>query len=268
MQYVGGNKFWITSLFCIQVALTGCGKYSSTTSSETDPSGRSVANTSDYTGVGMVILPGGSGLCTGTVVSEHAVLTAAHCTVEGEGGRFEFRANGHTYSTYEVQHTGQGVVESTDDIAIMYFSEKIATRGTDEIYGFSDSISAGDTISLVGYGCNDLTARTGAGVKRFGTNKVSDVTDFIEFLSPSGSGHAIANTRGITSYDNTAASCFGDSGGPALNTDNKIVGVTHAGGTYTDGTIISLYVNVATNSSNRAWLKSMNDHYSLAIEGL
>lgn len=253
------------ALIGISLALVACGK--SKNASLPTPSGRFVTETTGYSPVVMVILPGGSSLCTGTIVAVRAVLTAAHCALSS--GRYQVVTDNGSFSTYDVYYTGQGNVNSTDDLAILVFDEEIADA--DSIYAIANSVSEGDEVRLVGYGCNDIEDRTGAGTKRTGTNVISNVADYIEFVTPKDSSYGvISGTRGIIGAENRAGSCFGDSGGPALKQSGstyKIVGVTHAGGV-TSESYISEYVNVATNSSNRTWLRSINTQENLGIAGL
>ncbi len=157
---------------------------------------------------------------------------------------------------------GSGLVDDPHDIAILIFDEAVAQ--SHQIHGFRNSIATGETIRLVGLGCNSLETRRGAGVKRTGTNVVAAINDYINFLTPSN------YARGILGPSNRAGSCFGDSGGPAfaeVNGELLIVGVTHAGG-YSGGNLISEYINVANRSDNRNWLRNQNQQHNLGIQGL
>lgn len=254
----------LCALIGFSLALVGCGKQ--LTEGLPDPSARLVTETTDFSPVVEVVLPGGRSICTGTIVSEHAVLTAAHCALED--GRYLIVTDNGNFSTYNHYYTGEGTVDSTDDLAVLVFDEVIASRANGEVYNIASDVNEGDEARLVGYGCNDLTKRSGAGIKRTGTNLIAEINDYITFLTPKSSSSA--STRGIIGAENRAGSCFGDSGGPALaksGNSYNIVGVTHAGGSYGND-FISEYVNVATNASNRAWLSSINSTYSLGIQGL
>lgn len=266
MRYVG-RTLRLSALVIFSLALVGCGKLFS--ADLPNPSGRYATYTSDYSPVVLVILPGGKSICSGTIVSEVAVLTAAHCALQS--GQYQVVTSQGTFVTNQVVYTGVGDVNSTDDLALLIFqpSHPVASRDDgDSIYGIGSEVSEGQELRLVGYGCNDIEARRGAGVKRTGTNIVSNISDYIEFLTPKSS--TLSSARMIIGSDNRAGSCFGDSGGPALAVSGnsfEVVGVTHAGGSYRDD-YISEYVNVATNSHNRQWLSQMNSEYDLGIAGL
>jgi hypothetical protein len=231
--------------------------------------------TTGYKPVAMVVLPGGSGICTGTIVGYHAVLTAAHCAKTN--GTYSVITSFGTFSTTFHPSFGAGVVDDPNDIAIL--SWKSSAGVADDTmknamiaaginpYAIGNSVHSGDTLRLVGYGCTNLTTRVGAGVKRTGTNVVSNVSEYIEFLTPQSS--VAGFVTGILGSDNRAGSCFGDSGGPALATAGssyEVIGVTHAGGTW-GSDIISEYIDMS-RSDNRSWVASVATTYSLTIPGI
>ncbi len=269
MRYVGR-----TALFCaligFSLALIGCGK--DPRDGMPTPSGTFAAVTNGYSPVVLVVMPDQEGICTGTVVSEIAVLSAAHCAMKNgkkikgkyliltDHGSFQ----AHSDSVYYPEGT-KGDVTSTDDIAIITFNKNnpIAERGKDQIYGIGNSISERQAVRLVGYGCSNVLTRKGAGLKRTGTNLVWKLNDYIEIVSPLTSG------RGVGGPENVAYSCFGDSGGPLLamiGDAYMVVGVVHAGGQLGDYDEISQFTNVANNAENRNWLITMNNQLDLGIE--
>lgn len=265
LRYVGWSAP-LGALVISGVFLTGCQQQTSRLAGESlpQPNGRYSLVTKDYPAVVMIVLPGGRGICSGTFVSEKAVLTAAHCTKED--GRYQVVASFGTFSTYLRVNNGPGVVDDPNDIALLLFEDAIADRAKNQVYDMGDGVSQGDTVRLVGYGCNDIDTRTGSGTKRTGTNVVSRVGDYIEFLTPRES----SGSRSIIGSENRSGSCFGDSGGPGLKVfddELRVVGVTHAGGAFEDQQI-SEYTDVANRSDNRAFLREANTEYNLGIQGL
>lgn len=255
----------LIALIVFSLSLVGCGRVNSNLSLPS-PLGSMIEVTNQYPGVGMVVLPEGQGICTGTFVSDRAVLTAAHCL--SNPGRYSFVINNGTSRTVSTETKfvmGSGSVDDPHDIGLLIFEPQ--TANPDEIHSMGDSVGSGEILRLVGVGCNSLQTRGGAGVKRTGTNAVAYLDDYINFLTPQTYSSA---ARGILGPINRAGSCFGDSGGPAFAEKNGalvIVGVTHAGG-YLGRDILSQYVNVGNRSDNRNWLRAKNNELGLGIQGL
>lgn len=258
MRYVGAwARLFAFSLFSL--TLISCQNFDVESGLPT-ASPFTASSTSDYPGV--VKIYGVGGMCTGTIVSHKAVLTAAHCTLER--GTYTVTGDfGSAKSTTIVENFGPGEVNDPNDIALLIFPNN--TFDQRYVVRIASSVSSGDTATLVGYGCDDLTSRTGSGVKRSGTNQIARISSYVYFYTPVSSSYY----RGIVGPSNRAASCFGDSGGPALKQVNgsyEVVAVTHAGGV-SGSTIISQYVNVASDSYNRNFIAGVNRDYNLGIQG-
>lgn len=255
----------LLSIFLLVNALLamGCSKDAYSTSSIPAAAGRYSSVTSEYPGVVMVLTPNGSGLCTGTIVSRFAVLTATHCVLAS--GEYTVRSVRGDFYTSHVERNGVGDVNDVEDISLLIFSSPL-TIDSSEIYSLSDRASVGDAVTVVGFGCNSIERRSGAGVKREGTNRIAAKTDYLELLTPKANA-----VRRIIGDSNQAGTCFGDSGGPLFRQTSEdtleLAGVTHAGGTYNEY-YVSEFTNVADSSANRAFLSQMNTQYGLNIGGL
>lgn len=226
-----------------------------------DPDATLASETTDYPGVVKVVAQDGS-LCTGSVIGRRAVLTAAHC-IETEGA-YRVTVASTMFSTETRRILGSPEVDSSTDIGILIFDTDIATD--DQIISLGNAVSNGETLRLVGYGCTDIDTRAGAGTKRAGVNIVSDINEHIEFVTPRISRAA----RSLYGADNRTGSCFGDSGGPALetNSEGKLVqvGVAHTLA-LGESEAISKYTDL-TRSDNRTFLSQINQELELGILGL
>jgi S1-C subfamily serine protease len=243
----------VAGLLSLAAFLSGCGDSSNSfdRSRLPEPSLENVTITKAYP---EVVEVRGKASCTGTFISPRAVLTAAHCISSGVPHSVKMQT-GTSLKARLGATLGPGTPEDSRDIAILLVDVP-RTAGTIPFYPLGTSVSPGDKVRLVGFGC---------GAKRTGTNVVFSTGSFIEVLTPS-----TANFRvGLVGPENRAGSCKGDSGGPMLKEVNgkfQVVGVDHAAGII-NGELSTDYIDV-TRSDNRDFIKQVNATYELNIEGL
>lgn len=173
-----------------------------------EPSGLQTKVTTDLPQVVMVY---NGGVCTGTIVADNLVLTAAHCD---RGTEFNiFHHDGPLLGKTTTRHAPE---KDDPDIAVLEFP-----TGTfkDSPLPLGFSVEKNDSVELVGFGCNDAESKLGQTIKRRGSNTVLDVFQFITLYTP-----LTQNGRLIVGSDNTSGICSGDSGGPLLK-NGGIVGV-------------------------------------------
>ncbi|GEM_PF-5862557 len=143
-----------------------------------------------------------SDLCTGVILDNSRVLTAAHCVVEKDN----VLVNGEPVSNITIHPN----YRRDDQLGAFFFDLAIL-----EFDSFSEKLEIGngskeDIVTAYGYGI----AENGlAGTLQQGLLKISDLTP----------NHLVS-----VGSDNQAEICFGDSGGPVFK-DGKLIGLISSG---------------------------------------
>ena len=177
---------------------------------------------SDNSPVVMIVMRASNGdtyLCSGTMLTQTHVLTAAHCFFENITDAV-IRAHGRSIpATHVAVHPGVSEQQTAifNDVAILTLSS--AANLPTLPLATSTQPRGGDTLGIFGYGVVEGTneGSSSAGVLRSGEMEVDNVTNDHIFTKYNGDG---SNT------------CFGDSGGPAIfevNGHPAIVGITSTG---------------------------------------
>jgi V8-like Glu-specific endopeptidase len=261
-----GRRVNLGSWFLIGLAITRCSQ--SPYGSLASPSSVSVQATNSFPAVVEVILPQGTGLCSGTFIGPSAVLTADHCALQT--GSYQVLTSFGVFSTNNVMHLGTGEISDTSDMAVLLFDQNVADPSQGQVINVGGTVSTLQVVQLVGFGCDNLSTEAGTGTKRTGTNQVYEIDDYIELITPQMPATQDQNQvqNRILGPSNRAGTCFGDSGGPLLTstaTGYQVAGITHSGGTQGD-VILSQFINL-NRPENQSFLSSLDSTYSLGIFG-
>jgi Trypsin len=184
---------------------------------------------------------GSGGLCTATLIAPNLLLTARHCVSPGSGedhvlcgdsalgepfpASAFFATNDPrpgkgslVYGASDVRVLGEGQDTCGYDIALIILSENVPESvSVPAVPRIDREVTPGEEYTAVGYGVNEEGEPTGSRMQLAGLTIA---------CQPGTCGDGVESTefRGETGI------CSGDSGGPALDAQGKVVGVVSRGG--------------------------------------
>ncbi len=184
---------------------------------------------------------GYGGLCTATLIAPNLLLTARHCVAAGSGDdhvRCGDSVLGEPYPASafittndprpgerspffraaDVLVPGEGVDTCGYDIALIILSENVPeSLSQPAVPRIDREVVPGEKYTAVGYGVDEDGDPNGSRMQLSGLSIA---------CQPGSCGEGVESTefRGETGI------CSGDSGGPALDADGKVVGVVSRGG--------------------------------------
>ncbi len=255
----------------ISLAVAACGGQSPSTSESKVTNGITVSGSTFPSAVLLISQSAqGESICTGTFVNDSQVVSAGHC-VEGlsksrpnlivateKNGKIVPLARALSYARNPSYSIEDGV--SPNDLSVINFPANTSPAITPIA---AESPAVGEVFTIVGYGNNQnfrdskgVLNGSGAGTKRAGSNRISQVQDgMISFAGLTGT----AAIEGIKPGQ-YVASGSGDSGGPMFVNDT-LVGVTSGGGLARtqDGLeiAISFYVDLNSDISKAFLVKHL-----------
>lgn len=181
------------------------------------------------------------GLCTATLIAPNLLLTARHCVSPGAGddhvlcgesvlgepypasaffatNAAQPREDSQFFKAAEVRVPVQGEDTCGYDVALIILDQNVPSSiSIPAVPRIDREVVPGEPYTAVGYGVNEDGNSTGSRMQR----------DGLEIACQPGScGSGVESTefRGETGI------CSGDSGGPALDADGKVVGIVSRGG--------------------------------------
>jgi len=186
---------------------------------------------------------GGGGLCTSTLIAPNLLLTARHCVSPGaddnEGGVLcgesmlgdpypatAFFATNDAHPSQDsqlfrassVRVPGLGEDTCGFDIALIILNENVpASVALPAVPRIDREVKPGEDYTAVGYGENDAGVPMATRIEREGLRVACE---------PGNCGGGVESTE----FMGETGICSGDSGGPALDADGKVVGVVSRGG--------------------------------------
>jgi len=241
----GRARFGSVALFALAGALAaGCGQVPSEPSTTTRQSIAGGTADTSHQDVFLLVWHGdqGGGLCTATLIAPNLLLTARHCVSPiandsdrvlcGDAGLGEPRAPDVFIATNdarpsqsspffhgrEVRVPESGVDTCGYDIALIILKENVPEAiSTPAVPRIDREVIPGESYTAVGYGQLANGQPSGSRMQLAGLS--------IE-CEPGSCGDGIESTE----FLGEKGICSGDSGGPALDGDGKVLGVVSRGG--------------------------------------
>jgi secreted trypsin-like serine protease len=204
--------------------------------------------TASWPGIGALVANFGYGwdaFCTGTLISDRWVMSAAHCADSAETGipatsmAFfigpDVAGAGNRYAvdraTIHPQWDSQNI---ENDISLLHLAVAVPASVATPIAINSVAVTNGTGIKFVGYGVSSADGQGGgggSGTKRYGVSTID---------------HVYATSYHYSPGTSSAMSCNGDSGGPDLvgaSGQEKVAGITSYGDAYCSSDAVSTRVD-------------------------
>jgi secreted trypsin-like serine protease len=164
----------------------------------------------------VAIQDGSEALCTGTILNDQSVLTAAHCIASPQEMLVVFGPNVKSAAPDKRRKVLSYKRHPTADLAIVHFTGGLPDGYSPvTLMNSGHSVRAGSEVLMMGYGVTDGLRHKGAGVLRETRSLVLNFT-----------------SNAIVTDGRQSSVCFGDSGGPAFVQSEggewSQVGVAHA----------------------------------------
>ena len=180
-------------------------------------------------------------LCTATLIAPNLLLTARHCVSPGTGDDHvlcgdavlgapypasafiatndpEPGQGSDVFRAIEVRVPGIGVDTCGYDVALIILKKSVpASISTPAVPRIDREVEPGESYTAVGYGLNEAGDSPGSRMRLEGLS-----VD----CQPGSCGEGVESTE----FLGETGICSGDSGGPALDADGKVVGVVSRGG--------------------------------------
>jgi hypothetical protein len=179
-------------------------------------------------------------LCTATLIAPNLLLTARHCVSPGTGDRVTcgesvlgepyaassfFTTNDPTpnddspfFRATEVHVPSQGTDTCGYDVALVILDSVVpGSIAVPSVPRIDQEVMPGENYTAVGYGEDANGQQTLGRMRREGLNVV---------CQPGSCGSGVESTE----FRGEDGICSGDSGGPAIDEDGKVVGVVSRGG--------------------------------------
>lgn len=183
--------------------------------------------------------------CTGTIISENTILTAAHCVPERAGrGAISFTNNVScatqsvkvsrpvtSHSVHPKYKYGQAVYGATNDIALIRFSGGLpAGYKKRDLPSYDYRLKKEARLVLAGYGQANYNDETSSGVLRYKYSSAKQIVTSVHYTLEDLQIN-LPNTILIKQYEGGV--CSGDSGGPLYVQEPygklTLLGITSAG---------------------------------------
>ena len=197
-----------------------------------------------WPGVG-ALLVGDHPSCTAVEIGPRCLLTSGHCVNN-------FRPNIYVQAENVFKRTEEIInIRKTErpnnnnnplaDLAVVWTADKACPTGlrgsnnctinpTWTKRAIANPPPKNALYKFYGYGMLNDNIANGAGEKRWGQMKLSEVTNGPDYTSPPPGSITAINGQMLTFAANpTQHSCIGDSGGPFINSSNMVIGITSAG---------------------------------------